>query len=163
MDICSCVQLETQVLGVLSKLPHLRSLALCDLPALKRLPSLPALSSLDISFCGALESLEGLEPSASLTQIQAVGATLLKDIHALAGHRYLERLDLSRCLALKHVAALASLPALCDLNLRIGKGKISYADPLPHLQPKPYIAWMEVRGMVEPYQQRIAQHWGRCS
>ncbi len=163
LDIGSCVQLETQDLGVLSKLPHLRSLALCDLPALKRLPSLPALSSLDISFCGALESLEGLEPSASLTQIQAVGATLLKDIHALAGHRYLERLDLSRCLALKHVAALASLPALCDLNLRIGKGKISYADPLPHLQPKPYIAWMEVRGMVEPYQQRIAQHWGRCS
>lgn len=162
LDLGSCVQLDTDQVSILSKIPHLRSLALSDLPSLKRLPTLPSLCSLDISFCGALDTLQGLEASTALTQLQAVGASLLHDIRALTAHRLIERLDFSRCIALKDIAALASLPSLSDLNLRLGKGKLSYAEPLPHLQPKPYIAWMEVRGMVEPYQQRIAQHWGQA-
>jgi hypothetical protein len=101
--------------------------------ALPFFAKLPPISTLDLSWCRALTSVEGLKQLKDLQSLDLNSCQELRSVEGLKEHKVLKRLNLGGCSKLTSVEALKELKGLQSLNLG-GCSKLTSVEALKELK-----------------------------
>jgi hypothetical protein len=127
-----------------------------------------SVTSVNLFFCSALESLEGIASVPALENVRLVDCARISTLAPIAGIRSLRNLHITQCPGIKDVTALAALTSLetvCLMDCPEAKG-IAGIGHLPHLRRAVLWAFPGIperfqRDVHEPEAVRALQAWLR--
>lgn len=124
---------DLQTIGEHEHLTEARLFEVQDLPDLSILEPLADLELLSVVDCPSLANASDLEGSQDLRELDLSGSRI-RDVEFLRGMPQLSRLFLNRCLQLRDISALFSLPALTYLSIINGSSELRpWPGDLPRL------------------------------